>query len=221
MKSIIFSAAMVNAIRDGRKTQTRRVIKLPDWWEGHFNYSADGTQLISRNGGTLEHSPYGNVGDRLWVREGFEIQEFCIPDHWMGGIYTSDNSKFRCSVTEKDLAKFWRWKVQLKRQPGRFMYRSLSRITLEITDIRVERLQDITPSECTNEGVRIPAGIDVKEYFNSNIYTSGKGTEIFAFSKLWDSIYAKKHPWSSNPWLWVIEFSECTTRKNNVSKVKF
>lgn len=84
-------------------------------------------------------------------------------------------------------------------RPSIFMPRWASRIALEITNIRVERLQEIKPKECQKEGIKL------------NIYTNNPYQYLTnEFRKLWDSINAKTYPWSSNPWVWVIEFKQVT-----------
>ncbi|MGB3988457.1 MAG: hypothetical protein WBK67_02060 [Minisyncoccales bacterium] len=158
-RPILFSTPMVRAISDGKKTMTRRVVKN----QPPINYLFVKT-LISKNflwakfcdplreiaEGDEKHwvkCPYGQVGDRLWVRETF------------------------------------------------FMPRCASRIILEIIGIRVERLQEITEEDAISEGV---------DRTNTSIHGYAKER----FEKLWDSINGKKYPWSSNPWVWVIEFKE-------------
>jgi hypothetical protein len=164
-RPILFSTPMVQAILEGRKTQTRRVIKpQPEPLE-------DGFMLPLH-----PDCPYGYIGDRLWVRETFAY-------HHTGRLFYKADIPVVCH-------KNWKWK------PPIFMPRSASRITLEITDIRVERLQDITRSDIYAEGLIVPQEHqeDYKEYL------------LNAWIELWDSINAKKHPWQSNPYVWVVEF---------------
>ena len=159
-RPIIFSTPMVKAILDGRKTQTRRVIK-------------DQPPLSMRDMFKPKNlkCPYGQVGDRLWVRETFK------PYNCMGGFaYKADG----------DLSTGFPWK------PSIHMPRGASRITLEITESRAERLQDISEEDAKAEGVKCcPNAVsDYKHHFMI----------------LWDSINGKKYPWDSNPWVWVISF---------------
>ena len=118
--------------------------------------------------------PYGQAGDHLWVRETFW-------KHETGAIfYKADNDNIRNGE---------------KFKPSIFMPRSASRITLEITNIRVERLQEISNEDSLSEGIAIP---DEPVHFAPREY----------FKILWNNINSKKYPWSSNPWVWVIEFKK-------------
>lgn len=193
-RPILFSGPMVCAILDGTKTQTRRVVKpqpsmVGDMlrWRGFAVTSGDRPGI---------YCPYGQPGDRLWVRETWARY---------GGDYpvvmyksTSDsligtaeigliNDKFyRCRPSQK-----------IKWRPSTNMPRWASRITLEITAVRVERLNDITETDARDEGVSVP---DIAAGRMENPYRNW-------FSILWDTINAKRgHPWASNPWVWVLEF---------------
>lgn len=157
---IIFSGPMVKAIIEGRKTQTRRVCGEPKWIGG-----------LKHGSLSIWPCPYGQPGDRLWVKESY------LP----GG-----NISYRADSPGDGTVKM-SWKS------GRFMPRWASRITLEITEVRVQRLQEITNRDAVAEGV---------EYDLSK----PDGAPLSRFNKLWDSINGKKHPWKSNPWVWVISF---------------
>jgi len=121
---------------------------------------------------TAAHCPHGNPGDRLWVRE-----TWCIQPGGYG--YRADNDP-------TDNPCKWR--------PSIHMPRIASRITLDITAVRVNRLQDITTLDIIDEGVW---PVD---------HTFGDNKAHRKWIKLWDSINGKKAPWASNPWVWVIEF---------------
>lgn len=172
-RPIIFSSEMVKAILEGRKTETRRIIKFPKVNPYIFkkikvekDKSIDLFELCPHGYikiGNLK-CPYGQPGDRLWVRETYSI---------------SGNGVFYKIDTDGTVHIAW--------MPAIFMPRKYSRITLEITDIRVERLQEISPEECNKEGIE---GI-----------LSAKDS----FFDLWNSIN-KTHPWETNPWVWVISF---------------
>lgn len=185
-KPILFSDEMVRAILEGRKTQTRRVGK----WQ---------------NGGTarwaLCECPYGIPGDQLWVRETFGL--WCHSIESVGVEYAAGGEDKIVDFPDKigmpsleDQCRRKRDRGRLKR-PSIFMPRWASRITLEITSLRVERLQQITESDAQSEGVNYPAG------GSESCYRMG-------YSRLWDSINSKKHPWKSNPWVWVISFRRLT-----------
>ena len=185
-RPIIMTSESVRAILDGRKTMTRRVItgflypEYPDH-EYCFHETVDSRWeigMISRSTGEghfMQYSrcPYGVPGDRLWVREKFKIGQgrsivyFDTPSRWAEGMS---------------------WK------PSIFMPRWASRITLEVVSVRVERLTDISDSDCYAEGIISPQN-DIL------------GEPYYSFKDLWDSINAKRgYPWSSNPWVWVIGF---------------
>jgi len=121
--------------------------------------------------------PYGKIGQKLWVRETWVKQ--------MGGIIykATDNNKF---------PKF-KWK------PSIYMPRKYSRITLEITNIRVERVADITPEDCFREGCSDSFKVVC--------------SAIIWFRELWNSINGKKYPWKLNPFVWVISFKVAKNRK--------
>ena len=178
---ILFSAPMVKAILDGRKTQTRRVIKPQP-------YITVGTQPPDWPKKYPELCPYGVVGDRLWVRETWaQLKGSSIDDD---GLWYRADGEFP-SFIEDELCK---WK------PSIHMFRKYSRITLEITDIRVERVHDISAMDCISEGIPRSDRSDVAD----RVYE-----ERNEFNMLWDSINGKKYPWVSNPWVWVVGFKRC------------
>lgn len=180
-RPILFSGEMVRAILDGRKTQTRRVIKPQP------------PESVSE-GYTTYFCPYGIPGDRLWVRETFAprldvdpITELARARHY--AMYKADGG---------DPHDPMHWHPYDKWIPSIFMPRWASRITLEITNVRVERVQDISVSECRAEGIP-------QASFSSQ---TDRDAQVHGeFMQLWDSINAKRgYSWESNPWVWVIEF---------------
>ena len=180
-RPIIFSSPMVRAILDGRKTQTRRLVKpQPKIILAVHSDASITTERIFRSGDQRIHCPYGQPGDRLWVRETFSLS---------GNGYF-----FRADVPQPETVKY-SW------NPSIHMPRWASRITLEIINIRVERLQEISEKDANAEGV----GTLFK-------YGMPAGRSIDCFHALWDSINAKRAPWASNPFVWVIEFKLITSR---------
>ena len=185
-RPIILCTEMVRATLEGRKTKTRRVVKDPRRHSGYNPRSSLSTHGAVYSMGDrsreLELSkdikpefpcPYGQVGDRLWVRE-----TFCY--------HTTQGIVYKADYPESPLL----WK------PSIHMYKCDSRITLEITEIRVERLQEITEEDANKEGNPYPD-------------RGGKGSlpPLWWFKKLWDSLNAKRgYSWESNPWVWVISF---------------
>jgi hypothetical protein len=185
-RPILFSGPMVKAILEGRKTMTRRVAAVTD--EGcKPGFITPTCGFVPRK--VAEHAtycPYGRPGDHLWVRETW------VDLRGMGVTYLEDGEP--CNIayaadtkpgSDGDKARI---AYGIKWKPSIFMPRTASRITLEITNVRVERLQNITEEDAEQEGVA------------SNVAC------LIEFHKLWESINGKKYPWASNPWVWVIEF---------------
>jgi hypothetical protein len=135
------------------------------------------------------NAPY-TLGHHLWVRE-----TFCHP--WFG----VDDTLYRANITPQNFAcKEPKW------TPAIFMPRELSRIILEITNVRVERLQETSAGDALAEGVEpefVP-GFDID--IDGNLWPPGEMKAKMAYLHLWDSINRKTHPWASNPWVWAITF---------------
>ncbi len=201
---------MVQAIIQDRKTQTRRVIKpqpSDNWMQNVFSlcptgnmYRRNGEQMFWLSDGKEGEikCPYGKVGDLLWVRETFiDAEDYpCHPFHdEESGVLSQYDYKADCPVDEiKNII----WK------PSIFMPKAAARIWLEITNIKVERLQDISEEDAKAEGIsRIynTTSLVYKNYLHSddacNAYKS--------FQTLWQSINGSES-WDANPWVWVIEF---------------
>jgi hypothetical protein len=214
-RPILFSGEMVRAILEGRKTQTRRVVKpQPPGWIDRFGHTAF-TPLGSISGrgwwpdaesgeGVLSEkffkSPYGRPGDRLWVRESIAlVSNHYEPSH--GGAWGRD---YAASVYQADgeltLADAWPWKRHVL--PSIHMPRGLSRITLEVTDVRVERLQEISGEDAKAEGLSWVA----PTYGVPGVSQSWHADPIESFRALWDSINDKGLGWDANPWVWVVSF---------------
>lgn len=221
-KPILFSAEMVRAILEGRKTQTRRIVNLKGhagqqvplrfkytiagWWsvcEGEERFITIGGEKI--DGGLIGSikCPFGKIGNRLWVRETWRL--------WDSKSFTSFGEPLDPDVIEGSLSVYS--KEYLKSRPLDYhatnndegpwrpsihMPRWASRITLEITGIRVERLQDITEEDAKAEGVDLNGPIgNISEYL--------KWPYAYHFANLWESINGLES-WDANPWVWVIEF---------------
>lgn len=190
-KPIIFSADMVRAILEGRKTQTRRVVKPQP--SGGLRWNA---VVVNGHGGWTDmHGdprgcPYGKTDCRLWVRETWGYSA-ALPT---SAHYTRDDSTW-CAYPDMrgykadDPPGNWCWK------PSIHMPRWASRITLQVTDVRVERVQDISEADAMAEGV-----VAWHDTVDGTVYRP-------EFHLLWDSINATRgFGWSANPWVWVIEF---------------
>lgn len=195
---MIFNAEMVRAILDGRKTQTRRPIK---WKQTRF------TEIGEREDGSkwpwsedAEHAcdfwhpcPFGAVGDRIWVRETFRVHSRAtdvatlVYRASVRNSWTEQTHRVPIAVCDKP-ATPEKW------TPSIHMPRWASRILLEITDVRVERLRDLSEEDAKSEGITPPAGgvLPGWEY-------------RINFRDLWMDIYGTDS-WEANPWVWVIEF---------------
>lgn len=214
-RPILFSSEMVRAILDGRKTQTRRVINpQPEYvWgygirNGEDHFSAHVRYPGSHQPDPWIKCPYGVPGDRLWVREthGFVYpEEFDVP-------LRDCKIEYRADLAPGNIDYPGQWPADEARgnpdapkwRPSIHMPRWASRILLEITAVRVERLQDIDPLDCVAEGA---SGYDTALSLD---------THIKRFSDLWDKLNTKRgYPWSSNPWVWVIEFKKLPTVATN------
>lgn len=211
---ILFNGEMVRAILEGRKTQKRVVLKpQPEPSTAHpacspnYSYLGDGFHSIvwhtpKADGGVYadrdQSSPWKcplQAGDLLWVRE-----------TWAHVPRTAYPSLGMQDPTDEDMASIYRatfdrsppgtgWK------PSIHMPRWASRITLKITDVRVEQLNKITDAECRAEGIR--------KYVVSGPDPDGRSYQDWRtpFKELWDSANTKPdYRWDSNPWVWVIEF---------------
>lgn len=191
---MIFNAEMVRALLDGRKTQTRRPIK---WKQTRF------TEIGEREDGSkwpwsedAEHAcdfwhpcPFGAVGDRIWVREAFRVHSRAIDVATL--VYkASERNSWTEQTRRVPVAVCNKPATPEKWIPSLHMPRWASRILLEITGVRVERLRSMSQDDARAEGV---------------IAASGPMEAGLAFRELWDSIYGEES-WKANPWVWVIEF---------------
>lgn len=228
-RPILFSGEMVRAILEGRKTQTRRILKPQIWNEAEntpggcgYAWHPKGKTASSFAWKTTEQAladylaarycPYGKPGDRLWVREAwgsadkfYQCHENDVPSVV---AYRADRSAIQYDaksprqIPDWDIAQ-WNWD-KVKWKPSIHMPRWVSRITLEITSIRVERLQDITQAGCMAEGC--------PETYWNELATSGERDPFLWFTERWDAINGKKAPWESNPWVWVITFKRMESK---------
>lgn len=199
-RPILFNSEMVRAVLEGRKTQTRRVIKpQPEkvgWNEGIFYKGDYWTALTGK-------CPYGKVGDRLWVKEDIRVNDYfdCFYEADSGSVdpKTEDGTWTGIKVPYDDE---YVGIIEAKHIP-----RKLSRITLEVVSVRVERVQEITHQDIKAEGIFFD-----DTYWRSVIHPV-KGslkcwpTAHVAFEQLWNSINDKRgFGWDKNPWVWVVEF---------------
>jgi hypothetical protein len=187
-KPIIFSTSMVKAILDGKKTQTRRVIKIDDAPE-NWKISIAGTSIVRAEPYDVKLPRYA-AGDILWVRETWQLLpsgfDEIPPEYWY--IYkATDELSDECT----------RWR------PSIHMPKKAARIFLKVTDVRVERLQEITPKDAWEEGCRIGNSFP----WEKHIPELQQQCRDILFKSLWDGLNAKRgYGWDTNPWVWVIEF---------------
>ena len=180
-RPIIFSTEMVRAILDLKKTMTRRVIKPQPiyyehgaWFEWERTKRDLNATYLAVN--MPNYCPYGQVGGKLWVRETWWCPEKGLPVAYKANLEPHQVDK-----------QVWK--------PSIFMPRWASRILLEITEVRAERLQEITAGDCTREGILYEDG----DYVTMRVFEK--------FKELWDSLNAKRgYGWETNPWVWPISF---------------
>lgn len=225
-RPILFSAPMVRAILDGRKAQTRRVMKhQPQRVVVHDIGPMLAIQQPRGNrrwlwpnarAEVIAACPYGQPGDRLWVRETFAAWWDTATgkrSHVMG---------YRADINDPEWDGFGAddpWWLDAKWEPSIHMPRAFSRIQLEITDVRIERLQAISESDAAAEGVhRIQIGSGYPDLFSAFPTSWAEVIEQqadahedarLAYRDLWESINGPGS-WSINPWVWVVEFKRVT-----------
>lgn len=197
-RPILFNGEMVRAILDGRKTQTRRPVTLRefgrsttagyDWTfrDRHLRWNDVSEARM------MERSPFGKPGGRLWVRERTRVNALVGRACDLRVRYEADGATG--VVTRPTRIK----PVEIGKCMPNGCFREASRITLEVTSVRVERVQDISGADAFAEGM---LGWDGEPSLD------GPMDEVGLFSELWDSIYAKPgFGWDANPWVWVCEF---------------
>jgi len=198
-RPILFSDSMVHAILEGRKRQTRRICKYfitgpnpPnastfDMYESAGRAGWVGAFGLDGTGNATQLCPYGRPADRLWVRETFRSTDTLEYEAYRADLYTH---RWNPAVNPDNCT--WR--------PSIFMPRRLSRITLEITKVRVERVQQITEKDGQDEGVMVRDVMYPDEPHSAYSY-------VEQFKLLWNEINEKRgFGWEANPFVWVIEF---------------
>lgn len=186
---IIMSGNHPQLVLDELKTMTRRVMDPQPEVKPNGHWVWKGSLWIFEVEGVKEvlysNCPYGQVGDRLWVREAFSLDIY----HSAGAtLYRADGKETYVEYgTDREHRIHWK--------PSIFMPRWASRITLEITEVRVERVQEITLGDVKAEGITTSEGQNIVYGLFDN------------FERLWDSLNAKRGwGWEVNPWVWVISF---------------
>ncbi|KPW82012.1 hypothetical protein SAMN05216596_102202 [Pseudomonas congelans] len=223
-RPILFSAPMMRAILSGRKTVTRREVKKP----AALDCLAAGFEpAFLALPGNSDLCPYGKVGDRLWVRETWSdvnlqgapgiayradgdvrdlMEEASFLDEDGAFNYDDPRSKpYQFACWSEDLlgGKEGRWR------PSIHMPRWVSRILLEITDVRVERLQAISEDQARAEGVRLYTDhAELGEWWHVDGIETYSADPRKSFELLWTSVGGD---WNANPWVWVVEFKRVTS----------
>ena len=212
---ILMSTPMVQSILAGRKTMTRRTIKSRHE-SGLLQVSRrkiDG-QVASiesldwgeRNCEKDIICPYGQPGDVLWVRETFQQWNYPTKPPFKY-VYKADGFVKRYGAWERDVkGKMHDTERIEKWQPSLFMPKAACRIFLEVTNIRVERLQDISESDAVSEGIQ-PTEWGYVNYLIDGFYYNAKNKAKESFRTLWQSINGKES-WDKNPFVWVVEFKQ-------------
>lgn len=215
-RPILFKGSMVRAILEGSKTQTRRIIKPQPPFGCEYSINGNHTHALCHTAGPIDDKtrwvpptpkstdyrlpcPFGVPGDRLWVREtfGFEIQRVGGTPHERLVYRSTRPEAAHCYDCNGN-------KIPMKWRPSIYMPRRFSRIDLEITSVRVERLQDISAEDANAEGAQewIESHNQGDRYHhNGNL----QAYPVTAFSRLWETINGAGS-WDANPWIWVVEF---------------
>lgn len=200
-RPILFNDQMVRAILEGRKTVTRRAVKDTGFYA--IDAAIHGNEVALREREALStRCPFGQPGDRLWVRETWGLQ---VRSYGGGAgefiVYRATNpDAIYCRSSEGR-------EYPVKWKPSIHMHRHSSRILLEITAVRVERLQDISEEQALAEGVR-GEPCDHARQACSDIGCWGD-TAKGAFGFLWEQLNGAG-AWQANPWVWVVEFKRVT-----------
>jgi hypothetical protein len=227
-RPILFNGEMIRALLDGRKTETRRIIKpqptgASHWWQsfalvadrdvGFYpdNYEAEPARLSC---------PLGVTGDLLWVRETFVLENTDdVPDgvphkiepgEWGTEVYphyraTEPEPHIVPPGLEDPYDDRTRW------TPSIFMPRWASRIMLEITSVRVERLQEIDQAGARAEGTE-PVMCDTGGFEPWGAPCPDEPNWAYGFRQSWDALYAKRGlGWDENPWIWAIAFQRLSS----------
>lgn len=188
-RPIIFSSEMVRAILDGRKTQTRRVIRNPERLSG-----------LMLEGEAVDWCPYGRPGDLLYVREAWRPRWTPERGHILRYRADGSDSPEDGALASRIAEIYSRRGSPDHKQPWRpsiHMPKWAARIWLEVTAVRVERVQEISVWDARDEGVQVETHPD----------GGIKSGYIDGFRKLWDSINADRaYGWEENPWCWVVSF---------------
>lgn len=203
---MLFKTEMVEAILNGNKTETRRIIKFPKDYDGEkvFDNGSFGIKYTSNDfeDCVKRLAPKINVNDIIWVRETFQITDFLhLSDENYGYIYkASENGKEWGKNSEN-----WKWK------PSLFMPKEACRIFLKVVSVHVERLHDIDEQSAINEGILMDVKLPIADFKTKTLYrdyrneTAGCADARSSYMTLWQKINGKDS-WDQNPFVWVYKF---------------
>jgi len=217
-RGMIFNSKMVCALLDGRKTQTRRPIKFP-LFDKNLGCELAGNELAGElSAGNYLNSAFGKPGDRIWVRETFRVHSRATDVATL--VYkASERNSWTEQTHRVPVAVCNKPATPEKWTPSLHMPRWASRILLEITDVRVERLNAISEEDAQREGVHTEvwdqtvvarnyaASDEFFQFWSEDMPYFVEMNELYrsSFRSLWESIYGAEN-WQANPWVWVIEF---------------
>lgn len=210
IKPILFNTDMVRAILDGRMSCTRQINKdANDYVVPDIDfYDSDKRTYAVHNYADKEHTDKLSIaertcpicpGDILYVRE-----------TWYKGL-----ERYMYRADYSDTEKFYRdgKEIEMKWRPSIHMPKEAARIWLKVTDVRVERLQEITENEAVKEGIYVANCKDCNAPFGCDTCPDEGYNEIETFAELWNSTIKKsdldRYGWDASPWVWVIEFERC------------
>jgi hypothetical protein len=200
-RPILFSAPMVLAILAGKKTVTRRIVRAPKDLGFDGIDAARGLSFWSGpnqpTGDVQIRCPYGAVGTKLWVRETLREADGC----WR---YDADRTEVALRGDDPRVSEMIAWAHHKEGDVcvSIHMPRWASRITLEVTDVRIERLQEIGEDDARAEGL---------SQDNDGRWLPGPCEDPrWAFRALWEAINGGRAPWAINPWVWAVSFKRVT-----------
>lgn len=199
VKQILFNTEMVRAILDGRKSCTRRIVKHDVKAILNSPYHKEHPEVEDKQIISKLCMPPHQIGDILYVRE-----------TWYKGL-----ERYMYRADYSDTEKFYRdgKEIEMKWHPSLHMPKDAARIFLRVTNVRVERLQEITEDEAVKEGVYQSNCKECNAPFGCDACPDEGYNEIDGFADLWNSTIKKSdldfYGWDANPWVWVIEFERC------------
>lgn len=202
IKPILFNTEMVRAILDGRKTCTRRIVRPPYFVDGDEN---DKRSLITLRTATKNSSLYRQIGQMPYPDAPYRMCDILyVRETWKkapnGYYYYEDWQR-------NDIADVTKWK------PSIHMPKEAARIWLKVTDVRVERLNEITNDGCVAEGIYPSNCRECNAAFGCDTCIDEGYSEIDEFTEVWNSTIKKsdidRYGWDASPWVWVVEFERC------------